>query len=53
MVCSAGGGANGLESASRYASAVIGAVFTIDEARAPSVKTSGTQRAGPDGMSMR
>ncbi|MNW49933.1 putative monooxygenase MoxC [compost metagenome] len=34
MIFSAGGGANGLEIAGRYASAVIGAVFTIEEARA-------------------
>lgn len=33
-VFSAGGGANGLEIAGRYASAVIGAVFSIKEARA-------------------
>lgn len=34
VVFSAGAGANGLEIAGRYASAVIGAVFTIEEARA-------------------
>jgi alkanesulfonate monooxygenase SsuD/methylene tetrahydromethanopterin reductase-like flavin-dependent oxidoreductase (luciferase family) len=34
VVFSAGGGANGLEIAGRYASAVIGAVFTIEDARA-------------------
>ncbi|MHA7279919.1 NtaA/DmoA family FMN-dependent monooxygenase [Arthrobacter sp. MDT2-2] len=33
VVFSAGGGANGLEIAGRYASAVIGAVFTIEDAR--------------------
>ncbi|MFJ2350554.1 NtaA/DmoA family FMN-dependent monooxygenase [Glutamicibacter sp. NPDC087673] len=32
VIFSAGGGANGLEIAGRYASAVIGAVFTIEEA---------------------
>src|SRR5699024_6426941 len=34
VIFSAGGGANGLEIAGRYASAVIGAVFTIEDARA-------------------
>lgn len=34
VIFSAGGGANGLELAGRYASGVIGAVFTIDDARA-------------------
>lgn len=34
VIFSAGGGAYGLEMAGRYASAVIGAVFTIDDARA-------------------
>ncbi|WP_104182317.1 NtaA/DmoA family FMN-dependent monooxygenase [Arthrobacter sp. B0490] len=34
VIFSAGGGANGLEIAGRYASGVIGATFTIDDARA-------------------
>lgn len=34
VIFSAGGGYNGLEIAGRYASAVIGATFTIDDARA-------------------
>ncbi|MFF0905600.1 UNVERIFIED_CONTAM: NtaA/DmoA family FMN-dependent monooxygenase [Kocuria sp. CPCC 205316] len=34
VIFSAGGGENGLEIAGRYASAVIGAVFTIEDARA-------------------
>lgn len=33
MIFSAGGGANGVEIAGRYASGVIGAVLTIDDAR--------------------
>lgn len=33
VIFSAGGGGNGLELAGRYASAVIGAVFTIEDAR--------------------
>lgn len=33
VIFSAGGGANGLELAGRYASGVIGATFTIDDAR--------------------
>ncbi|MPY09170.1 NtaA/DmoA family FMN-dependent monooxygenase [Arthrobacter bussei] len=34
VIFSAGGGANGLEIAGRYANGVIGATFTIDDARA-------------------
>jgi len=34
VVFSAGGGANGLQIAGRYASAVIGAMFTIEDGRA-------------------
>ncbi|BCW70708.1 NtaA/DmoA family FMN-dependent monooxygenase [Arthrobacter sp. NicSoilB8] len=49
VIFSAGGGQNGLELAGRYASGVIGAVFTIEDARAQreAIRDS-ARRAGRD-----
>lgn len=49
VIFSAGGGENGLEIAGRYASGVIGAVFTIEDARAQrGAVRDAARRAGRD-----